>query len=175
VKVKAPSVRRKFANDWDEIGYLYDKLLYWLYQREDALKARSYAVRIEQLLSKAAPNHDAIFGEECWSLVHEAKGDLRQAIAHRENAVRLIRRLHDISRGAAHEAVVLKDYGDDDLSDRLDLLAMLYHDIGDVDKAIATLQKSKQLCHAHGIEFDGEDILQEYLAEKRNRRSARVS
>jgi len=40
MKVKAPPDRRKFASAWDEIGYLYGKLLYWLYQREAAGKAR---------------------------------------------------------------------------------------------------------------------------------------
>ena len=40
MKIKPPPDRRKFANEWDEIGYLYDKLLFWLYQREDVGKAR---------------------------------------------------------------------------------------------------------------------------------------
>src|SRR4051812_20364850 len=99
---KRPADRRKFANEWDEIGYLYDKLLYWLYQREDSRKARPYAKRLERLLPKAAPENDAIFGEECWSLVHETNGNLRKAIEHRENEIRLIRRLHQLARKAPH-------------------------------------------------------------------------
>lgn len=163
MKTKPPTLRRKFANEWDEIGYLYDKLLYWLYQREDPSKARPYANRLERLLPKVAPNHDAIFGEERWSLVHEAKGELRKAIAHRENEIRLIRKLHDVFREVSREDKALEDYGYDDLSDRLDLLATLYHDNGNLDKAITTLQESKQLCKEYGIKFDGADILQEYL------------
>jgi hypothetical protein len=54
-----------------------------------------------------------------------------------------------------------------DLSDRLDLLAVLYHDNGDTDKAMRTILESKRLCEKHGVEFDGEDILQEYLKEKK--------
>lgn len=168
MKAKPPPDRRKFANAWDEIGYLYDKLLYWLYEREDARKARPYAERLEQVLPKAAPDHGAIFGEECWSLVYETKGDLRKAIEHRENEVRLIRRLHKISRRAPYEDLVLKDYGYGDLSDRLDLLAVLYHDSGDLDKALSTLQESRQLCQKHGVKFDGEDLVKEYMEEKRN-------
>ena len=168
MKTKPPRDRRKFANVWDEIGYLYDKLLYWLYQREDAGKAHFYAERLERLLSKADPDHEAIFGEECRSLVSEAKGNLRKAIEHREKEIRLIRRLHELSRKAPYEKVALTDYGYDDLSDRLDLLATLYHDSGELEKAIKTLQESKGLCEAHGIKFDGEDLLQEYLDEKRN-------
>src|SRR5262249_41037275 len=61
---------------------------------------------------------------------------------------------------------VLEDYGYGDLSDRLDLLATLYHDRGDLDRAISTLLESEELCKKHGVEFDGEDILREYLEEK---------
>jgi tetratricopeptide (TPR) repeat protein len=168
MKVKAPSQRRKFANEWDEVGYLYDKLLYWLYQRENAGKARSYAKRLEELLPKADAHHEAIFGEECWSLVYETKGNLLKAIQHRENEIRLIRRLREISGNATHERLALKDYGYDDLSDRLDLLATLYHDSGQLDRAIHTLQESKRLCEEHAIAFDGEDMLREYLEEKRS-------
>jgi len=165
MKAKPPPDRRQFANAWDEIGYLYDKLLYWLYQREDAKNARPFAERLEQLLPRAAPDHEAIFGEECWSLVHETKGNLSKAIEHRENEVRLIRRLHDISRKAPHQDIARRDYGYEDLSDRLDLLATLYHDSGNWDKAITILLESKQLCEAHGITFDAEDVIQEYLDE----------
>src|SRR5437870_3625397 len=97
MKAKPITDRRKFADAWDEIGYLYDKLLYWLYQREDARKARVFAERLEKVLPKADPDQEAIFTHECWSLVYETRGDLRKAITHRENEIRLIRRLHEIS------------------------------------------------------------------------------
>jgi hypothetical protein len=167
MKVKPPKVRRKFADQWDEIGYLYDKLLYWLYQRADAGKARLFAQRLELLLPKVTSEHQGIFGEECWSLLYEAKGDLPNAIKHRENEVRLIRRLHEISRNSRHEDLVHKRYGPADLSDRLDLLAVLWHDSGHLDEALSLLNESKQVCKKHGIKFDGEDIYQEYLEEKR--------
>lgn len=166
MKTDPPPDRRKFAGDRDEIEYFYHKLLYWLYEREDRARARAFAERLARLLSKASPGHDAIFPEECWSLICETKEDLPGAIAHRENEVRLIRRLHEISRNTPHENLVLRQYGYDDLSDRLDLLATLYHDSGHLDKAIRTLHESQQLCEKHGVKFDGEDILQEYVAEK---------
>ena len=171
MKGKPPPDRRKFADEWDEIGYLYDKLLYWLYRRADAEKARPYAERLERLLPRVTPEHEGIFGEECWSLVYEAKGNLPKAIEHRENEVRLIRQLHEIARNTPHENLVLKQYGYDDLSDRLDLLAVLYHDSGNLDKAISTLYESRRLCAKHGLKFDGEDLLQEYLEEKTGVRS----
>ena len=63
--------------------------------------------------------------------------------------------------------LVLRHYGYDDLSDRLDLLAVLYHDSGNMDKALSTLEDSKRLCGEHNIKFDGEDILEEYSEEKK--------
>jgi hypothetical protein len=170
MKDKPPPNRRKFAGEGDEINYLYDKLLYWLYRRANRGKARPYARRLERLLPKAYPDHDAIFGEECWSLVRETNGDLQGAIKYRENELRLIRRLYEASLGKPYEEAALKGYGYDDWSDRLDLLAVLYHDSGDLDKAVAALQKSKKLCEAHGLEFDGEDVLLEYVEEKGNSR-----
>src|SRR5439155_519509 len=111
MKDKPPGDRRKFADEWDEIGYLYDKLLYWLYGRADARKARPFVERLEKLLPKVDPEHEGIFGEECWSLLYEAKGNLPKAIDYRKNEIRLIRRLHEISRNAPHEGLVLKRYG----------------------------------------------------------------
>ena len=168
MKTKPPPDRRKFAGTWDEIEYLYHKLLYWLYQRADPEKSRPYAERLERLLSQSDPNHEAILGEECRSLVSEAKGDLRGAIKHRENEINLIRRLHQIAYGAPHQDALLKGYGPKDLSDHLDLLATLYHDSGDLRNAISTLVESKRYCQKHGIRFDGEDVLREYLEETRD-------
>jgi hypothetical protein len=167
MRSKPPPLRRKFANEWEEIGYLYDRLLYWLYRRADPGKARPYADRVERLLGKVDPGHDAIFGEECRSLARETKRDYPGAIEHREKEIRLIRRLHKIAHGMPYEKAMLDDYGYDDLSDRLDLLATLYHAAGDLAKALKLLKESKKLCDRHGVPFDGGDLLQEYLEERR--------
>jgi len=166
MKTEPPPGRRKFADERDQIDYLYQKLLYWLYEREDKARARAFAESLAQLLlSKSFPGHDAIFPEECWSLICEAKEDLMGATKHRENEIRLIKRLHAISRNSPQKEDLFRLYGYEDLSDRLDLLAVLYHDSGYLDKAISTLHESKQLCEKHGVKFDGEDIIQEYLSE----------
>jgi hypothetical protein len=168
MKAEPPPDRRKFAHAWDEIGYLHDKLLYWLYHRGNVAKSRHYAARLAPLLSSVTSDHEAIFGEECWSLVYETKGDLPKAIVHRENEIRLIRRLYEISSGTRHEEVALNSYGYADLRDRLDLLAVLYHDSGHLEKALNTLRESRQLCRRHGVKFDAATILREYQHEKRD-------
>jgi tetratricopeptide (TPR) repeat protein len=167
MKTKPPPDRRKFANHWDEIEYLYHKVLYWLYEREEESKARPFADRLGKVLAKADPKQEAILGQECRSLVYETKGDFPKAIAHRDQEIRLIRRLHEISLGTATEAITLRDYGYADLSARLDLLARLYHVAGQLDRAITTLEESKRLCKEHGIRFDAADMLAEYQEENR--------
>jgi hypothetical protein len=165
MKTKPPPDRRKFAGLRDELDYLYNKLLYWLYEREDRQRARAFADRLAKLLTKKSPGHDAIFPEECWSLICEARQDLSGAVRHRENEIQLIKRLHEICRNDFQQDLIFRIYNYDALSDRLDLLAVLYHESGRLDQAINTLIESKQLCQEHGIRFDGADILKQIQHE----------
>jgi hypothetical protein len=163
----SPPTRRKFADAWDEIQYLYQKLLYWFYERGDPPRARRFSSRLRHLLKKADPHHESILGEECRSLLSELKDDLRSAIRHRENEIRLIERVHEKTLGTPSQDYILSRYDYSDLSDRLDLLATLYHDAGDFDRAVEILQDSERLCRSHGIAFDGQDLLDDYRAEQR--------
>jgi hypothetical protein len=166
MKPKSPSDRRECTDASRQIGRIYDKLVYWLYQRHDERRAQPYADRLRLWLADCGSEVGSIFVEDCWSLIHQAKGDLAKAIKHRENEIRLMRRLHELAQNTAGANFVFRQYSYADLRDELDLLAILYHDSGDLDKAISVLQKSKNLCQKHGIRFDGEDILREYLKER---------
>jgi tetratricopeptide (TPR) repeat protein len=154
------------AQEWREIDDLYHQLLYWYYDRENLPKARPVARRLERLLSEV--NSQTILGESAWSLVLESKGDLPGAIQHRQNEIGLMRRLLQISAKASDPKAVLKHYDFADLSDRLDLLAILYHDAGNLEQAIKVLRQSKSFCENHGIPFDGNNLLQDYLAEQKS-------
>lgn len=165
MKAKPRIQRGRLAKDWREVDYLYHKLLYWLYERQSVQKARVYAERLERLLPMLDPHHEAILGEECWSLVYETKRDLPRAIAHRENEIRMMYRLHEISPQPINKSVLLEGRRYQDLRDRLDLLASLYHEKGELQRAIAILQESRQFCAEHDLKFDGSEMLEEYLAE----------
>ena len=76
MKQHFPRTRRKFAHAWDEIQYLYDKLLYWFYgehPRPD--RARRYARRLSKLLQRCDTNEESILGQECRSLICELRGE----------------------------------------------------------------------------------------------------
>jgi tetratricopeptide (TPR) repeat protein len=161
--------RRRYAHAWHEIEDLYHKILDAYYEHEDRSRALRYVPRLEELLRREAADHGAILGEECWALVSELRGDLRAAITFRRNAIRLIRKLWKTLPGSPEivRAALLDQYGPSDLADRYELLAILYHDAGQLKKAIQTLWQSRELCELHGIKFDGKDLLRDYLAEYR--------
>src|SRR5262245_34311923 len=172
MKTKPSRNGKKFSAPWAEIEDLYHKLLYWFYDRGNRRNALKYCDRLEELLRQEAPDHQAILGEECWSLLHEAKGELSKAIAYRENEIRLIKKLRRISIGTPSGAFVLDRYGPSDLCDRLYLLAVLYHEAGDLETALRVVRRSKRYCAAHGIPFEGDDLLRDYMAERRSKSKA---
>ena len=153
---------------WRKIDDIYHQLLNWFYDKQNLQRARPIAKRLERLLSEVTSDQQTILGEGAWSTVLECKGDLVGAIKHRENEIRLMKRLFQISSKAPDPKAVLKHYDYPDLSDRLDLLAILYHDTGDLEQALRVLRQSKLLCENHGIPFDGKNLLEDYLAEKDN-------
>ena len=161
-----PPTRRRFAGDWDEIEYLYRKLLYWFCEREDRRRAAAFCDRLEPLLNQVSPDDKVIVGEECRSLICEVRGDLGGAIRHRENEIRLIKRLHRISENTPSNNFALSQYDYSDLSDRLDLLATLYREAGKPKRALRVLEESKKLCAAHGINFAGQELMRDCLREQ---------
>jgi len=92
--MKAPTTRRKFRLEWDEIVYLGTKLEYWLHHGGNRSNARRYVRRLRSLLDR----HDegAIVAQECRSLIEEYSGNTRGAIQHTNRQLALIRRLHSL-------------------------------------------------------------------------------
>jgi len=142
----------------------YDKLVHWLYDRENATRAKYFAEKLKTALVEVRPRDDAIFVEDCRALIAEANGDLKVAIRHRENVVGLIRKLHAISAGKPGEDYVLNQYGHADLRDEMGLLADLYLEVGRVTDGVAVLKQAREYCRKHLLEFEDERVLAEYLA-----------
>jgi hypothetical protein len=146
---------------------LRQKILYWFYGKENRRKALPICARLQVLLKRTPGSRGAILGEECRSLICEIQGDLDKAIAHREREIAMMKRLIQISDKGPNRDYVLDGRDYPDLSERYNLLAILYHDGGDLAKAIHVLKESRRLCQRHGIAFDGDDLLRDYLAEAR--------
>src|SRR5260221_12694906 len=107
---KMTAKERKEGELWDQIRILYENLLHWFYEQEDMDEARRQAAKLERLLKKLSPHHETILGEECWALIHELKGNYKQAIKFRENEIRLIQRLQELARDKPNGQTVLKHY-----------------------------------------------------------------
>ncbi|HEV2950368.1 MAG TPA: hypothetical protein VGX70_23510 [Gemmataceae bacterium] len=162
-KISAASPQR--SRNWQDIDDLYRHLLCWHYDRQNTRKARQLAGRLKRHLLATSSDEHTILGEGAWALVLECLGDLPGAIKHREKEIQLIKRLLQISSKSPNPKVILKYYDYSDLSDRLDLLAILYHDTGNLDQALKILRQSKQICEKHEIAFDGKNLWKDYLAE----------
>jgi tetratricopeptide (TPR) repeat protein len=157
-KIAPEPTRRKFDGDWDQVLYCYYKILYWFYSRRNRSKAAMFCRSLEPVLKRVANKHEAIKGEECWSLLYEVRGDLEKAILYRTNEIRLIKKVQRIDPK-------MKDYGPADLADRWILLAMLYKDSNKIREAIRALKEAKRICTEKRVKFGSADLLGEYEAE----------
>jgi hypothetical protein len=152
----------------DEMEALYHALIEAFYEREDRERARTIAGKLEEALNNRPEVGDSIRGEEIRSLIAELNGNLREAIRRRESEIRKILELHSLGFGKPSWDYVFRQYDYSDVSDRLDILACLYENVGDWDLAIATLRESRVYCDGHGIPFDGQDLLNEFEQERAN-------
>jgi hypothetical protein len=154
-------IRKVPLSKLDESERLYHEILDALYERADVPRARKIAIQIDKMLATREDVRQSIRGDELRSLTAEARGDSATAIRHREGEIRKIFELHSMAINKPGWDYVLECYGYDDLSDRLDILASLYADHGDLDRAAEVIEESRRFCSAHGIPFDGEDVAQE--------------
>jgi tetratricopeptide (TPR) repeat protein len=150
----------------DEVEDLYLELLRAFYEDGDRDRAQQVARRLETVLEDRRDVADSIRGEEIRSLLAELRGDLTEAIRSREGEIRKILEMYSLARDTPGWAYVLRRYDYCDVSDRLDLLAILYADQGDLDRAVATLRESKQFSESHRVPFDGQDLLDEFEKER---------
>ncbi len=101
-------------------------------------------------------------------MLAEYDGKLDAAIRHRRAEIALIDRLWAISIDTPQQRFALSTCGPSILSDRLELLASLVAEAGNLDEAIQLLERSERLCAEHNVTFHGEDLLDD-LREDRSR------
>jgi len=163
---------QKSACNEDNLHSLYLEFLKRFYEDGDRKQARKLATRLEQALASSPDDAAAIRGDEIRSLLAELRGDFAEAARCRETEIRRILELHSLVVNTPSWDYVSRRYDFSDVSDRLDLLALLYDKQGDLDRAIATLIESRDYCQSHKIPFDGREILEE-LEQDRTQSAAR--
>ena len=155
------NVRRngtRLAPERGQLELLYVKLVRAFYEENDRPRAEKVARRLEEVLAASPEDSRSIRGEEIRSLIAELRGDFAEAARSREAEIRNILELHTLTANTPHWKYASRQYGFSDVSDRLDLLAILYDAQGETDRAISVLLESKQYCLSHGIPFDAKDV-----------------
>ena len=140
---------------------LYQNLLKRYYDEGDRERANGIASRLEELLAASPEYAHSIRGEEVRSIIAELRDDLSTAIQSREAEIRKILELHERALNTQSWQYVSRLYDYSDVSDRLDLLAILYDKQGELDRAVAVLLESKEYCRSRSIPFDAQDLLDE--------------
>jgi hypothetical protein len=158
---KSREVQETFTSLLREFEALYLEFLKQFYEKENRPQAKKLALRLDKLLADSNELAESIRGEEVRSLIAELRGDLVKAVQSREAEIRKILELHALSANTPSWEFVSREYGFSDVSDRLDLLAILYDEQGMLDRAISVLIESKNYCKAHHIRFDSQDLLNE--------------
>jgi len=143
---------------------LYYQLLECFYTDEDRVASKAVAVQLKSLLEAQPEVAESIRGDEINLLIAEIDGNLKEAIRYRESEIRRILELQLATKDTPQWDYVRRRYDFSDVGDRLDLLAILFDEDGDTERAISTLNESKRFCESHGIAFDGQDILDELQA-----------
>ncbi len=163
-----------YANEFDA---LYLEFVRQFYDKKDRARAKILALRLEKLLATSREFSESIKGEEVRSLIAELRGNLVEAIHSREAEIRKILELHALTINTPAWEHVSRQYDFSDVSDRLDLLAILYDQQGELDRAIAVLMESQGYCESRKIRFDGQALLKELQERpgKRTRQRSRVA
>jgi hypothetical protein len=159
--------RKNATLEMNELEALYLELVKQFYDRGDRARAKRAALRLEKLLATSHDFAESIRGEEVRSLIAELRGNLPEAIKSRQAEIRKILALHELSVRTPKWKYVSSQYDFSDVSDRYDLLATLYDELGELDSAIAVLKESKAYCEAHKIPFDGQELLEKLQEPER--------
>jgi len=156
-----------------EFDSLYLSLVKLFYEKNDRKGTEKLVLRLEKVLAASPDYSDSIRGEEIRSLIAEFRGDFAEAARSREAEIRKILELHALTANTKHWKYVSRQYDFSDVSDRLDLLAILYDRQGKLERAISTLLESRHYCESHRIAFDAQDLLEE-LEQSRNGAADRI-
>ena len=92
-----PKNRRTFLGPWDELSYLYEKLLYWFYGRQLRSRGLRFAERMLEILRELPDACEKRQGNEYWALVSEVQGDWQAAAEFWQQEIDLKFRIRELA------------------------------------------------------------------------------
>ena len=140
------------TGSWPLASELYHRILDLFYGQGSKARAVPIAFRLLRILDKLDPNSDALLTLAARAVLAELDGDLVEAIQFRK------RELVAMDRLIAKRQLEAASLDFSDYADRLDLMANLSFDLGDLDAAEEAIGQSLAFCRKHGVKFDGKDI-----------------
>lgn len=161
MKFELPAAATKMPSGWLEVEKLYGRILTLFYEKNDRQGALRLAPKLRLLIALCDPGCTSILGAAARSVLSELEGDYWSAIHCREREIELLRKVQDASLPPRVRATA------EEISDRLDLLASLHWEAGDLDKAEKILLESERFCTQHAVKFDGRPMLKELRREKK--------
>lgn len=148
--------RRRFRSVLDELQYLEQRLMFWLYERMRPSRARPFAERMARLLRRVPDQKNTIIGSGRYALVAEARGRWGEFAEHTWRQLRLLDRLSKTRNGSR---LVLPGF----VIVTLESLGDAYIKVGDRPRALAAFARAKKLSRIHKIPFE-----REWLVEQAN-------
>jgi tetratricopeptide (TPR) repeat protein len=133
---------------------------HWFYKEGKQSRARPFVDRMEVVLLALGPNEDSMHVQEGWALVHEVRGDLREAARYREKEItqweRFFRALEEDTRPKEERPDWSSDHKH--AADSYVRTAMLYEKLGELEKAYEHLEKGERHARKYGLAFPHEDF-----------------
>lgn len=143
---KAPKTRKRFRSVLDELSYLNERLMYWLYRRSQPGRARPFAARMQRLLPKARGLKRSLVGSGYYALVAEAFGRWDDVAKYTKLEIQFMDRLRRMKEGRPLVGIGF-------LASTLGNLGYALIEIGDGKGALRALRRSQRLCRTHGLPY----------------------
>lgn len=179
--MRAPPKRRRFVDEHDELRYLRQQLLYWLYEKKDVSHSASFARRVEEIWDSDPRLLWSVVGNECMALASEALGKTEASVTFRRKHIASIACVREYARSGLPFDQRRRLEEPDwyctawDLASAYDLLAVALWNDEKLPEALDALEESKRICKAFKLKFDARDVERDIRAELAATRRAQQS
>jgi tetratricopeptide (TPR) repeat protein len=158
INIPEPEDRDSFIHEWDEIKYLNEKMDYWFTYRQDKEKAKQFYEKLKKIVLENDEQKESILGVDSLLMLARFEGNIEKEIYYNKLSINLVTKLLNLG-----EAV--DPYTWEDVLDSMELLATLYEENGQRDKALAIVEECFELSKKHNLHFDEEGLKKTILED----------